>query len=86
MNHVMTAAPDERFLFFGEIPMPFINVPGLTGKLYVPEQIAGLKKKHNCPDCFACQQCGDDRCQVCRCAKNAAPLKPIRIQDTRETT
>jgi hypothetical protein len=24
------------------------------------------KKKHPCPDCRSCQQCGDARCHACR--------------------
>jgi len=44
--------------------MPFISRPGLNGKIYVPEQLAG-KKKHNCNACFSCQVCSDDRCNLC---------------------
>ncbi|MFP4446765.1 MAG: hypothetical protein ACLFPD_11035 [Desulfosudaceae bacterium] len=46
--------------------MPFIKVPGLTGRVYVPEKTGPDKKKHNCPDCFSCQMCSQARCQVCR--------------------
>ena len=46
--------------------MPFVKMPGVTGKVYVPEVLPGQRKKHPCPDCFACQQCSDDRCTVCR--------------------
>lgn len=46
--------------------MPFVKMPGVTGKVYVPEANAGQPKKHPCPDCFACQQCGNERCTVCR--------------------
>jgi hypothetical protein len=24
------------------------------------------KKKHPCPDCRFCQECGEDRCRLCR--------------------
>jgi hypothetical protein len=44
--------------------MPFVSRPGLNGKVYVPEQLSG-QKKHNCNTCFACQVCGDDRCNLC---------------------
>ena len=46
--------------------MPFVKVPGLKGKVYVPEQPPEAPKKHPCPDCFSCQMCADSRCQVCR--------------------
>jgi hypothetical protein len=45
--------------------MPFITIPGLTGKIYVPATQAALPRKHHCRDCFSCQACSDDRCQVC---------------------
>ncbi len=45
--------------------MPFVSVPGLNGKVYVPEEIREGSKKHPCRDCFSCQECSDDRCRVC---------------------
>ena len=51
--------------------MPFVKMPGVTGKVYVPEPIPGQVQKHPCPDCFACQQCSDDRCTVCRAEASA---------------
>ena len=48
--------------------MPFVKMPGVIGKVYVPEPIPGRTQKHPCPDCFACQQCSEDRCRVCRSA------------------
>jgi hypothetical protein len=61
--------------------MAFVTVPGLPGKVFVPETMAGMKKKHPCPDCFSCQECGDDRCQVCRCEKTTTGRKGIHIQE-----
>lgn len=46
--------------------MPFVKMPGVTGKVYVPEKPPDEAKKHDCADCFSCQMCGDDRCNVCR--------------------
>ncbi len=46
--------------------MPFVRLPGLAGKVYVPEPMPLQQKKHDCRDCFSCQQCGEDRCRVCR--------------------
>ena len=46
--------------------MAFVTVPGLKGKVFVPQGRTGEGKKHPCRDCYACQSCGDDRCQVCR--------------------
>ena len=45
--------------------MPFVTIPGLKGKVYVPES-DNTGKKHPCRDCFSCQHCSDDRCAVCR--------------------
>jgi len=46
--------------------MPFITIPGVTGKIYVPDEKPGSIKKHNCKDCLSCQMCSDDRCLLCR--------------------
>jgi hypothetical protein len=45
--------------------MPFVNVPGLKGKVYVPDQDPDTPKKNPCPDCFSCQMCAENRCHVC---------------------
>ena len=61
--------------------MSFGAIPGLKGKVFVPELPKGCLKKHPCRDCFACQQCSDDRCRVClndrryRCANPATGAK-----------
>lgn len=52
--------------------MPFTRVPGLIGKVFVPEKPTGACRKHDCPDCYACQMCSDDRCAVCRTLPGAA--------------
>lgn len=54
--------------------MPFVRVPGLRGLLYVPETDGTAHKKHDCPDCFSCQVCSDDRCGVCRKEKPESGL------------
>ncbi|MCF8112705.1 MAG: hypothetical protein K9K21_02505 [Desulfotignum sp.] len=46
--------------------MPFVSIPGMPGKLYVPEKRSGRPKKFPCKDCFSCEHCSDDRCRVCR--------------------
>jgi len=56
--------------------MPFVKMPGVTGKVYVPEAIPGQQAKHPCPDCFACQQCSDDRCRVCRAPGRTGKRRP----------
>jgi len=45
--------------------MPYVSVPGLEGKVYVPDESREGSKKNPCQDCFSCQQCSDDRCRVC---------------------
>ncbi len=52
--------------------MAWERVPGLAGKVYVPEPFFEQPKKHPCPDCHACQMCGDDRCHLCRKRGGAA--------------
>jgi len=49
--------------------MSFVSVPGLKGKVYVPDELREGSKKNPCQDCFSCQQCSDDRCRVCLSAK-----------------
>ena len=46
-------------------PMPWQTIPGVIGKVFVPES-AVKAKKHPCNDCFACQNCSQERCRVCR--------------------
>ncbi|MEE4356527.1 MAG: sugar phosphate isomerase/epimerase family protein [Desulfococcaceae bacterium] len=62
--------------------MPFVRMPGVTGKVYVPEEQPRDKKKHNCKDCFACQHCSDDRCNLCRekkpCQKERKKMNNIK--------
>ena len=48
--------------------MGFVRLPGLSGKVYVPEPCPAASKKHPCRDCFNCQRCSDDRCGLCRSA------------------
>jgi hypothetical protein len=50
--------------------MPFATIPGLKGKVYVPQAASGCSKKHPCPECFSCQCCSDDRCRVCLSQRN----------------
>jgi hypothetical protein len=50
--------------------MPFVIVPGLKGKVYVPEKLRENLKKHPCKECYSCQHCSDDRCRVCLGPKN----------------
>ncbi len=46
--------------------MAWLRIPGVTGKVYVPEATGQIPKKHPCKACFACQWCDETRCQVCR--------------------
>jgi len=45
--------------------MPWINLPGVKGKVYRPESQPSCERKHNCPDCYYCQMCSDARCAEC---------------------
>lgn len=55
--------------------MPFVKVPGLPGKVFVPEERSSAEKKHGCADCYQCQWCNDDKCRACLkekgCSKTA---------------
>ena len=46
--------------------MGFIPAPNIPGRVFVPDENPVERKKHICPDCYQCQQCGEERCQVCR--------------------
>jgi len=43
--------------------MPFAESKDIPGLIYVPEEISD--KKHACEDCYCCQQCSDERCELC---------------------
>lgn len=63
--------------------MPFVKMPGLKGKVYVPEDQSVAMKKHPCKGCFSCQMCTDTRCSVClqgKLPKNSClcPEKPSK--------
>lgn len=47
--------------------MAFVEMPGVTGKVYVPDadNTKNKGKKHVCHDCYYCQWCSDDRCEMC---------------------
>ena len=45
--------------------MPFVTMPGLKGKVYVPEERPAHTKKYQCKNCYFCQMCPDTRCSVC---------------------
>jgi len=63
--------------------MSFTKVPGLTGKVYVPQKSNSGAKKHPCKDCFSCQSCSDDRCRVClnqrTCRRSGPCLKKLPV-------
>ena len=62
--------------------MAWTHSSKLVGKLYIPDFQAALKK-HACPDCFACQHCGDERCVIClvESGKKAVSLEDMSFTD-----
>ena len=62
--------------------MPFIRVPGLEGKVFVPMTDPGMRKKHPCKDCHFCQMCGDDRCALCKVQKESRAKKTVCATET----
>lgn len=59
--------------------MGFIRMEGVQGLVYVPEP-DGKAKKHPCEDCFSCQMCSDNRCDLCLKAKaRAGASSPVKI-------
>ncbi len=59
--------------------MAWQTVPGLKGKVYIPE-FGSQGKKKACPDCFTCQNCSAERCCVCRL--DAVEPQPANTHDT----
>lgn len=61
------------------IDMAFIEIPGIRGKIYVPDEKPGHTKKHDCKDCYSCQMCSDNKCQLClqkdSCNKKGIPKR-----------
>ena len=58
--------------------MPFITLPDIKGKIYVPEQDALCPPKHPCRNCFSCQRCSDDRCGLCLAQETSEKPGPDR--------
>jgi len=56
--------------------MAFVTIPGITGKIFVPEESPERLKKHPCRDCFSCQMCDDARCELCHVQKQCIVEKP----------
>lgn len=50
--------------------MPWVTMPQIRGKVYIPEKSRVDFAKNPCPDCFACQQCSKERCSAC-CSREA---------------
>ena len=46
--------------------MTFVKGKTIPGKIFIPDFKPDDVKKHQCSDCFACQICSDDRCELCR--------------------
>jgi len=44
--------------------MPFITVSGIKGKIFIPDEHT-IIKKNPCKDCFYCQFCSDEKCNLC---------------------
>ncbi|MCP4748694.1 MAG: hypothetical protein GY874_21550 [Desulfobacteraceae bacterium] len=59
--------------------------PGLKGKIYVPQSSGRHKKKHNCPDCYSCQQCGVERCRLCQTSKSPSDSQTVYCPVISET-
>ncbi|HNR12134.1 MAG TPA: hypothetical protein PKM59_02345 [Thermodesulfobacteriota bacterium] len=56
--------------------MAWIEIPGVKGMVYVPDERPRCVKKHSCEDCYACQQCSDAKCSLCRSRKSCSQNAP----------
>jgi hypothetical protein len=54
--------------------MAFKRMNGVEGLVYVPED-DGVLKKHPCVDCYSCQWCSDNRCDLCLKAKSCKNIR-----------
>jgi hypothetical protein len=66
--------------------MAFVRMKGVEGLVYVPEDTGG-SKKHPCDDCYYCQWCSDNRCELClktkACNKTNCPTGIIPPKDVK---
>jgi hypothetical protein len=46
--------------------MRWVKFHGLSGKVYQPDGVGQVHKKHPCRTCFTCQWCDENRCRVCQ--------------------
>ena len=64
--------------------MGFRPAPNIKGLIFIPDEGPPHRKKHTCPDCFECQMCGEERCQVCRSERDhqaADRVRPCRKKE-----
>ena len=53
--------------------MAFVRLKNIQGKVFVPESDPNQPRKHTCDDCYCCQLCSDERCQICLQEKECKP-------------
>jgi hypothetical protein len=47
--------------------MAWTRSSGLPGKIFIPDEENRAPQKHHCQNCYSCQWCEENRCNVCRC-------------------
>jgi len=66
--------------------MAFVRMKGVEGLVYVPEDNGG-SKKHPCNDCYYCQWCSENKCELCLktkpCYKTKCPTGIIPLKDVK---
>ncbi|RJP78771.1 MAG: hypothetical protein C4522_12020 [Desulfobacteraceae bacterium] len=84
MQTFVQDCPNEACLIRakGYKEMAFVKIPGLNGKVYVPDETEGEIRKHQCRECFSCQWCSDDRCCVCMGRKRCTNKKNCHEHET----
>ena len=55
--------------------MPYIRIPGVEGLVWDQEPVPASLKKHDCKDCFSCQWCSNESCEMCLGSKKEARKK-----------
>ncbi|MBL0715210.1 MAG: hypothetical protein JJV98_16095 [Desulfosarcina sp.] len=53
--------------------MGFQPASNIKGRIFIPDETPEAEKKYTCPDCFQCQMCSNDRCQICRATRQYVP-------------
>ena len=67
------------------VEMSFVRMVGVKGQVYVPKDVLGSFKKHECKDCASCLVCNDDKYAICLSQPSCNTRRNSKINKKRMT-